>query len=163
MTSFAASPEGDVRLRSVSEDDLPIFYEQQRDPDATRMAAFPAREWDAFNAHWSKILANDSVAARTVICAGAVAGNVVSWNDDGQWLVGYWIGKRYWGRGIATQALCLFLDEVTMRPMFAFVARHNVGSIRVLEKCGFTLDAARTQALTPHAEDGVTESVYVYR
>jgi RimJ/RimL family protein N-acetyltransferase len=29
--------------------------------------------------------------------------------------------------------------QVTQRPLFAYVARHNVGSIRVLEKCGFEL------------------------
>ena len=32
-------------LRNVAESDLPIFFEHQRDPDATAMAAFPSREW----------------------------------------------------------------------------------------------------------------------
>jgi len=47
----------DVRLRAVQPSDLPIFFEQQLDPEATRMAAFPARSHDAFMAHWTKILA----------------------------------------------------------------------------------------------------------
>ena len=53
--------------------------------------------------------------------------------------VGYWLGRRYWGRGVATKALSAFLDLVTTRPLFAHVARHNAASLRVLEKCGFTV------------------------
>ena len=41
-----------VTLRDVTEADLPIFYEQQLDPEATQMAAFPSRDRDAFMAHW---------------------------------------------------------------------------------------------------------------
>jgi hypothetical protein len=31
------------------------------------------------------------------------------------------------------------LDEIKERPLFAHVAKSNVGSVRVLEKCGFTV------------------------
>jgi hypothetical protein len=41
-------------LREVVEADLPVFYEHQRDREAAAMAAFPARERDAFMAHWAK-------------------------------------------------------------------------------------------------------------
>lgn len=67
------------------------------------------------------------------------ARNIVSWTQDGEREVGYWIGKRYWGRGVATRALSEFLREVPERPLFAHVATHNLGSLRVLEKCGFTV------------------------
>jgi RimJ/RimL family protein N-acetyltransferase len=43
------------------------------------------------------------------------------------------------GAGVATAALAAFLMIVEERPLFAHVAEHNVGSIRVLEKCGFAL------------------------
>jgi RimJ/RimL family protein N-acetyltransferase len=68
-----------------------------------------------------------------------VAGNLVSWMQSGRRLFGYWIGQDFWGRGIATRALAECLPQVTQRPLFAYVARHNVGSIRVLEKCDFEL------------------------
>jgi len=69
-----------------------------------------------------------------------VAGNVVSWFEgDGRRVVGYWIGREYWGRGVATKALSEFLGHVETRPLFAHVAKHNIASIRVLEKCGFTI------------------------
>lgn len=56
---------------------------------------------------------------------------------EGQREIGYWIGKEYWGRGIATEALAAFLLLETRRPLLAYAARDNVASIRVLEKCGF--------------------------
>jgi RimJ/RimL family protein N-acetyltransferase len=102
------------------------------------MAAFEARDRNAFMAHWAGILNDGSVTTRTAIVEGKVAGNVVSWDQDGRREVGYWIGREFWGRGIATSALSAFLGEVATRPLYAYVATHNVASIRVLQKCGFT-------------------------
>jgi RimJ/RimL family protein N-acetyltransferase len=132
-----ASP-GMVMLRDVEEADLPVFFEHQREPDANRMAAFPARERDAFFAHWrEKVLGNATARNKTIIVDGDVVGYVASWQDDGKRLVAYWLGRAYWGRGIGTSALREFLAHETTRPLHAFVAAHNAGSIRVLERCGF--------------------------
>jgi len=150
-----------ILLREVAEGDLPILFEHQLDPAATAMAAFPSRYREAFMAHWARILADDSVVARTILFDGRVTGNVVSWRDEGERLIGYWIGREYWGKGIASAALADFLDVVEDRPLHARVAKHNAGSIRVLEKCGFArcgendeelvfrLDASASQARTP--------------
>ena len=127
----------DIFLRDVTESDLPILFEQQLDPEATAMAAFPSRDRESFMAHWAKIMADESNILKTILFDGQVAGNIVSWLQSGEWEVGYWIGKEYWGRGIATKALAEFLGIVKTRPLFAHVAKHNVGSRRVLEKCGF--------------------------
>ena len=124
-------------LREVVEADLPIFYEYERDPEAAAMAAFPPRERDAFMARWAKTLADDSALTWTVVSDGAVAGNIGCWKDDGRRLVGYWIGRDFWGCGLATEALAELLDVVDARPLHAYVAKSNVASIRVLEKCGF--------------------------
>jgi RimJ/RimL family protein N-acetyltransferase len=129
--------QGDVRLRAVMESDLPIFFEDQRDAVANRMAAFPPREREAFMVHWMKILRDPSCTVKTVLFGEEVAGNIGSWNVQGEPQIGYWIGKNYWGRGIATRALEQFLILVRARPLYARVAKHNAGSIRVLEKCGF--------------------------
>jgi RimJ/RimL family protein N-acetyltransferase len=122
----------------VVEADLPVFFAHQRDPEATQMAAFPSRERDAFMAHWDRITADPSVETRTIVAGGDVVGNLVAFERDGRREVGYWIGREHWGRGIATKALAAFLEEVEERPLYAYVVRHNAGSIRVLEKCGFT-------------------------
>jgi RimJ/RimL family protein N-acetyltransferase len=132
-------PTNDVRLRDVTEADLPIFFEHQLDPDANRMAAFPARDRDAFMAHWAKILRDETVTTKTILFDGRVAGNIVSWEQFGEQEVGYWIGKEYWGKGVATRTLAAFLGDVSARPLYARVAKHNIGSRRVLEKCGFTI------------------------
>jgi len=136
---------GDVILRDVTEDDLPVFFEYQLDPDATRMAAFPARDRKDFMAHWTRILADETVIKKTILFEGNVAGNVVSFVHSGEREVGYWIGKEYWGKGLATGALSVFLNHVRMRPLYAHVARHNVASIRVLEKCGFRISGGEPE------------------
>lgn len=132
-------------LRDVVETDIPIFFEHQRDPEATQMALFPAREREAFTAHWHKILGEKNVGTKAIVFEGEVAGNIVSFERAGKRLVGYWIGREYWGKGIATQALAEFLDVLTERPLYAEVAMTNVGSIRVVEKCGFTLSGRTTE------------------
>ncbi|MFL6077831.1 MAG: GNAT family N-acetyltransferase [Mycobacteriales bacterium] len=150
---------GEVGIREVADGDLAVFFEHQRDPEATAMAAFPARDWDVFLAHWNKIRADESTLNRTVLVDGAVAGNMASWPMDGERFVGYWIGREYWGRGVATAALGLFLDEEPVRPLYAHVALHNAGSIRVLEKCGF----ARTPDAPVGGDDGVEEVTLVLK
>ena len=132
---------GKLQLRDVTESDLPIFFEQQLNPDATRMAVFPSKEREPFMAHWAKILADDSVSIQTILFDGQVAGNIVSFEQAGKREVGYWLGKEFWGKGIATQALATFLGQVTTRPLYGYVAKHNIASRRVLEKCGFKFDA----------------------
>jgi RimJ/RimL family protein N-acetyltransferase len=124
-------------LRDVRDDDLEVFFEQQREPEGVAMAVFPAREREAFDAHWSRVLATDSNVVRAIEVDGEVAGNIGSWEQDGRRLVGYWLGREFWGRGLATAALTEFVQELETRPLHAWVAATNVGSIRVLEKCGF--------------------------
>lgn len=102
------------------------------------MAAFKSRERDAFMAHWTKIMANPACAIRVILADGSVAGNIGAWTDGAERLVGYWIGRDFWGRGIASAALVLFLQEEATRPLTARVAKHNPASIRVLRKVGFT-------------------------
>jgi RimJ/RimL family protein N-acetyltransferase len=147
---------GSVVLREVVEDDLPVFFEHQRDPEAARMAAFTPRDREAFMLHWAtKVLGDRTALARTVLLDGDVAGNVVSWIQDDRRLVGYWIGREHWGKGVATRGLAAFLEAVSTRPLYAHVATSNVASIRVLEKCGFV----PTGEDPGPSDDGVEELV----
>ena len=149
-----------VRLRSVEDRDLDVFFDHQADPQAVEMAGFPARDRERFEAHWAKVRADDRLVARTVLADGSVAGNIGSWPENGQQLLGYWIGREWWGRGVATQAVALLMDEVSIRPLYAHVAVHNAGSIRVLEKCGFRRDRAQ-EAKAPSPDDDIEELVFV--
>src|SRR5918999_1935703 len=60
------------------------------------------------------------------------------------------------GQGIATAALAAFLEELDTRPLYAHVATHNVGSIRVLEKCGFERTG---DGSTPSVDDSGAEEL----
>ena len=92
------SVPGTVTLRDVTEADLPAFFEFQRDPVANEMAAFPARDRATFTEHWmSNILGNDAARKRTILLDGEVVGNILGWEQAGETLVGYWIGRAYWG------------------------------------------------------------------
>jgi len=69
--------------------------------------------------------------------AGEPVGSISSWDNDGKREVTYWIGRAHWGKGIASRALGAFLEIETTRPLYAASAADNIGSLRVLEKCGF--------------------------
>ena len=131
-----------ISLRPVLETDLETLYAQQDDPEANRMAAFPARDHASFMNHWHKIMNDPDCLIRTITYEGRVAGSVGIFGPPDRRLVGYWIGRSYWNRGVASAALKMLLEEVEERPLHAHVAQHNVGSIRVLEKCGFEVIAA---------------------
>ena len=135
-----------IQLRNVEADDLPLFFEHQRDPIAVAMVAFRSRDRAAFDQHWAKLLADDSLLKKTVIVDGEVAGNIGSWTAEGKREVGYWIDRAFWGRGVATEALSAFLCLEQTRPLYAGVAKHNVASIRVLQKCGFKLSHSVEEA-----------------
>lgn len=128
-----------VTLRDVLESDLPIFFEQQREPEANQMAAFPARDHHHFMAHWARIMANPTGLLKTILFGDQVAGNIVSYKMEDDVEIGYWLGRNYWGKGIATQALTALVALIATRPLYAHVAKHNIGSRRVLEKCGFVI------------------------
>jgi RimJ/RimL family protein N-acetyltransferase len=128
----------EVRLRDVVDTDLEIFFQQEQDPEAGRRANFPPREREAFMTHWAtRVLGEPTAHVRTVTVDGAVAGSIVAWWDGDRRFVGYWLGRTYWGRGVGTRALALFLQRERVRPLYADPYVENTGSMRLLEKAGF--------------------------
>ena len=127
-------------LRERIDTDLGTLFEFQADPEASAMAAFPSRDRHAFLEHEAKIKTDPSAITRTIVAGGGVVGSIGSWEVEGERDVGFLIGRDHWGNGYATAALRAFLDIEHHRPLHAHVADHNVGSRRVLEKCGFVLD-----------------------
>jgi len=144
-----------VRLRPVLEEDLAILFTHQADEVANRLAQFPPRDRESFEAHWRQnVLPNPRGTAKVVLLGNEVAGNVVAWEQHGVLLLGYWIGREFWGKGVATAAVAQFLKVVTERPLHAHVAVNNVGSVRVLEKNGFRM-------MGSSEDDGVKEHIYI--
>jgi RimJ/RimL family protein N-acetyltransferase len=129
-----------VSLRPVLDADLDAIYEQMKDPESVRMAAFTAEDPSdrhAFLSHMARMSDDPSVVHRAIDVDGSIAGTIGSFEIDDQTEVTYWIDRALWGRGIASAALQSFLAIITERPLFARAASDNAASLRVLEKAGF--------------------------
>ena len=127
-----------VSLRPVEDDDLPLFFEWQADEESFRMAAVTR----VTPTHLQRTGRGSGVTPSPSCGRSSrtgVVGHALSWTGDDGRMIGYWLGKAYWGRGIASSALALFLEDERHRPLLATVAEHNTGSRRVLEKAGFRL------------------------
>ena len=130
-----------MRLREVREADLDALYAMQAETGWTDMAGIPRRDRDAYLAHRARTAARPEVVERVVEVDGELAGEVLSFvPDDGRRVIGYGILRRFWGRGLASAALGLLLDEIAERPLRATVLPGNAGSRRVLERNGFTVE-----------------------
>lgn len=130
----------EVTLRPIEDPDLDTLFEFMRDPESVWMAAFTAENPDdraAFDAHMRKIRANPEATNRVIIADGRLAGSIAAFVMEGDTEITYWIGRSFWGRGVASQAVELLLAEVTTRPLYARAASDNAGSLRVLTKAGF--------------------------
>jgi RimJ/RimL family protein N-acetyltransferase len=131
-----------VALRPVGDSDLDALFEQMRDPVAVRMAAFTAEDPEdrtAFDAHMAKVRTSPAVTNRAITADGRLVGSIASFVIEDDTEVTYWIDRSFWGQGIASRALTLFLASVPVRPLFARVASDNVGSLKVLRKAGFAI------------------------
>jgi RimJ/RimL family protein N-acetyltransferase len=131
-----------ITLREVEPGDLPVFFEHQRDPEGVRMAAFTAadpEDRDQFDRHWRWLLAEKTAMVKTILVDGEVAGHILSYEGYANLEVSYWLGRAYWGKGIATQALGEFLELQPHRPLYGRAAKDNVGSVKVMLKNGFRI------------------------
>ena len=129
-----------VALRPVEVGDLKAIFEQMRDPESVRMAAFTAQDPNdrsAFDAHMAKVMSSSENTLRAIIRDSRLVGTIASYVSEGATEVTYWIDRTCWGRGIATRALRLHLEEISVRPIRARAASDNTGSLRVLQKAGF--------------------------
>lgn len=161
-------------LRPVTRDDLAVLYEHETDPESGRLAGVKPRDRDAFIAHWERVIADEQVIERAILVDGVLAGRVAcftppasagatgdrAFTGDETWLLGYWIGREHWGRGVASAGVGLFLAEIDRRPLLARVLATNAASIRILERHGFVRTAETEEPATERYTAGL---VYDYR
>ena len=152
----------DVRLRDLDDADLEQLFEWERDPRAVEMAAFTRADPSdraAFDAHYERIRSDPDPTLRVIECDGAMVGTIGSFTMESEREVTYWIDPSRWGRGMASEALQLFLREELTRPLFARVAEHNPGSAKVLARAGFVQIGSETSYADGVARD-VVEHIY---
>lgn len=65
--------------------------------------------------------------------------------------IGYWLGEKYWNKGIASKALKAMIEysfnHFDINRLFAHVFDSNIASIRVMTKCGFKKEAQLSKAV----------------
>jgi len=131
-----------IALREVRDDDLDGLFAQMRDPQSVQMAAFTPDDPDdraAFDAHMNKVLNDPKITHRAITEDGRLVGSIACFVIEGHTEITYWLDRAVWGRGVATRALAAFLELVPTRPLRARAASDNIGSLKVLQRAGFTI------------------------
>lgn len=140
-------PASTIQIRPIEPPDLDAFFDHLQHPPAQQMAAFiheDPSDRTAHDAHWARLLENDSVCKRSIELiepsgTPVLVGHIMSFDMQGDREITYWIDHHHWGKGIATQALKQFLGTEQTRPLFGRAAQDNIASIRVMEENGFRL------------------------
>jgi len=130
----------EITLRKTLQSDLESFFRFQLDKEANYLAAFTAKDpadKEVYLAKYSKLVDDPTKNMQTILVDGVIVGSVSSFELDGHTEITYWIDKAFWGKGITTTALSMFLATESARPIFGRTAFDNFGSQKVLEKCGF--------------------------
>lgn len=144
-----------VELRPVTEADLPDLFEHQDDPVLRAMSVVPHRPREAFFERWHDQLRSPDSCTRTIWADGQRVGCILSFSRSGRREVGYILGRAFWGGGIGTRALRLFLLCDLHRPLSAVISKHNVASIKMASACGFV----QTEELAANESTGESAAV----
>lgn len=134
------TPSGEIKLRQTQISDLEFLFQFQLDKEAIYLAAFTPKDptdKEAYMAKYTKHLNDPVINMQTILVDGAIVGSLAKFEIEGDAEITYWIDRKFWGQGIASTALRDFLTIESTRPVFGRVAFDNLGSQKVLEKCGF--------------------------
>lgn len=129
-----------ITLSETTNEDLNSFFQFQLDPKANFLAAFTSKDPNdktAYIEKYSKFLTDATINMRTIKANDEIAGSIAKFVRENDAEITYWIDRKFWGQGIATDALKKFLEIEQMRPIYGRVAFDNYGSQKVLEKCSF--------------------------
>lgn len=126
-----------VALREPIDDDFEIIFPMTQDPAANAMSMVYPRSRAQFREQWDTRCDHPACVVRTILLGGEVVGRVNSFPKGEETHVGYLVARSHWGRGIMSEALRRFVALIEHRPLIACAAKSNIGSRRVLEKCGF--------------------------
>lgn len=161
-----------VRLRWLTEADVPALYELFSHPDVTRYWSWPAytdiRQAEALLAE-----IHDDYRQRRLFQWGVadretdrVIGTVTLWKvdeDNQRAEIGFALARDRWGQGVMLETLRLFLawcfDELGFRRIEADVDPGNAGSLRLLEGLGFNREGFLRERWS--TADGIQDSVFL--
>ena len=130
----------EITLSATSIADLPTLFEFQLDSEAQYLAAFmPANAADkvTYIDKYTRFLADPTIFMKTIWIGDVIAGSIAKYETEGNAEITYWIDRKYWGRGLASTAIELFLNLESTRPIYGRTAFDNFGSQKVLDRAGF--------------------------
>lgn len=84
--------------------------------------------------------------------------------DNGEFELGWWIWKDYWGRGLAVEAVAPFIEHgrrMGLKRLWAVIDPPNTASVRVADKLGMRYD--RTAAAHETIASRGDKPVLLYR
>ena len=151
-----------LRLRPWSMDDIESFYRLCAGPDIGPAAGWKPHEsleesqgilekWISGEGGPDTIFAMEEKETGSLVGSIGLHRDVVRHENSRCRMVGYWVGKDYWGRGYATEAVNAVLDYAFQRLRVLLVSvdhyTNNEGSRRVIEKCGFTYEGTLRRSL----------------
>jgi len=160
-------------LRPWRTDDAAPLTALANDPDVVRYLTqrFPSPYTRADADAWIALkLAEPELLHWAIEAGGELAGGIGltpgALENTGSIMIGYWLGKRIWGRGIAADALRTLTAHAlaTLRPrrLWANVMAANAASARVLEKAGYVREAVLARALVDRQGTVHDELVFVF-
>lgn len=127
-----------IILRRTGIDDLEFLFTFQLDSEANYLAAFThPTDKTAYLQKHTNFLDDPTINNQTILMDGVIAGSIAKFEIEGKAEITYWIDRKFWGKGVATTALKKFLTIENTRPILGRVAFDNIGSQKVLERCGF--------------------------
>lgn len=129
-----------MELTKTTPEDLETLFIFQTNKEGIYLAAFTPKDSNdkgAYIKKYSKFLTEPSINMYTIKVDDKIVGSVSKFVIENDAEITYWIDRKFWGKGIATEALNDFLKMEPIRPIYGRVAFDNFGSQKVLEKCGF--------------------------
>lgn len=103
---------------------------------------------------WVNFVAADPCNFAIEVEGKAVGGIGILFKDDiyrKNAEIGYWLGEKYWGQGIISEAVKQITDyafgNFDIKRLYAGVFEYNIASMKVLEKAGYQKEAVLRQSL----------------
>lgn len=153
----------EITLNERTEQNVTVYFEKANAPIIRAMLPQNANTLkEALNDYRQTLLPGAASFGRTIYVDGRYVGDVwcycIDQTEKPNAMVSYCVFEEdCWGKGIATDALGKFLEEIVpkygLKSVGAFTYVHNFASVRVLEKNGFRL-------LEEFVEDGVLSGYY---
>jgi ribosomal-protein-alanine N-acetyltransferase len=151
-----------IKLRGMESEDKNLLIRYLNNQDVVRFLSskIPQPYTDQDAEWWVEVGSKQGGTVRAIEYHGLFCGVIGAVRQHFEYShcaeIGYWLGREYWGKGIATEAVIkltqlVFADSKLQR-LYAPVFSANKASMRVLEKAGYKLEGIFEKAICKNGE-----------